>query len=109
VKALPGIPTIRVFEALACGIPLICAPWEDSEGLFRPGEDYLIARDGAAMEQHMRAVLNEPALAASLAANGLQTIRERHSCAHRVSELLECLDQIKGGHSPAQREKEALQ
>src|SRR5262249_30297040 len=22
--ALPGIPTIRVFEALACGIPLIC-------------------------------------------------------------------------------------
>ncbi len=26
VAALPGIPTIRVFEALACGIPLICAP-----------------------------------------------------------------------------------
>ncbi len=25
VKALPGIPTIRVFEALACGIPLISA------------------------------------------------------------------------------------
>ncbi len=24
---LPGIPTIRVFEALACGIPLISAPW----------------------------------------------------------------------------------
>ena len=27
VEALPGIPTIRVFEALACGIPLVCAPW----------------------------------------------------------------------------------
>ena len=25
--ALPGIPTIRVFEALACGIPLVSAPW----------------------------------------------------------------------------------
>ena len=28
VAALPGIPTIRPFEALACGIPLISAPWE---------------------------------------------------------------------------------
>ena len=31
VEALPGIPTIRVFEALACGIPLVCAPWSDAE------------------------------------------------------------------------------
>src|SRR3546814_2717432 len=42
VQSLPGIPTIRVFEALACGIPLVCAPWDDCEGLFRPGEDYLV-------------------------------------------------------------------
>jgi spore maturation protein CgeB len=43
VTMLPGIPTIRVFEALACGIPLVCSPWSDSEGLFRPGHDYLVA------------------------------------------------------------------
>src|SRR5690606_6334041 len=40
-EQLPGIPTIRVFEALASGIPLVCAPWQDSEGLFTPGRDYL--------------------------------------------------------------------
>ncbi|TIR45505.1 MAG: glycosyltransferase, partial [Mesorhizobium sp.] len=28
---LPGIPTIRMFEALACGIPLVSAPWSDVE------------------------------------------------------------------------------
>ncbi|MGS2911511.1 hypothetical protein V5N27_14340, partial [Staphylococcus aureus] len=28
-EVLPGIPTIRVFEALACGIPLLSAPWQD--------------------------------------------------------------------------------
>src|SRR5205823_6241989 len=28
-QALPGIPTIRVFEALACGVPLVCSKWED--------------------------------------------------------------------------------
>ncbi|MFX9521798.1 glycosyltransferase, partial [Acinetobacter baumannii] len=46
VDMLPGIPTIRVFEALACGIPLVSAPWSDAEGLFRPGRDFLFARDG---------------------------------------------------------------
>ena len=32
-RALPGIPTIRPFEALACGIPLISAPWDDPRPL----------------------------------------------------------------------------
>ncbi len=41
VEALPGIPTIRPFEALACGIPLLSAPWHDAEHLFRPGADFL--------------------------------------------------------------------
>ncbi len=54
VTQLPGIPTIRVFEALACGIPLISAPWDDAEGLFTPGEDFLVAEDGAAVAHHAR-------------------------------------------------------
>ena len=77
-----------MFEALACGIPLVSAPWEDAEGLFRTGEDFLVASDGEAMRRHVREVLNEPALAVSLATHGLATIRARHSCTHRVDELL---------------------
>jgi spore maturation protein CgeB len=85
---LPGIPTIRVFEALACGIPLVSAPWEDAEGLFRPGEDYLVAADGAAMERHLIALRDDPDLRRTVTQSGLETIRARHSCAHRVDELL---------------------
>jgi spore maturation protein CgeB len=88
VRALRGIPTIRPFEALACGIPLISAPWHDEERLFRRGVDYLEARDGAQMRQHLRAVLEDPDLAASLAASGRETILARHTCGHRVDELL---------------------
>jgi spore maturation protein CgeB len=88
VQALPGIPTIRVFEALACGIPLVCSPWEDAEGLFEPGKDFLVARDGREMTKHLRAVLNEPELARELSRHGLETILSRHTCAHRVDELL---------------------
>ncbi len=85
---LPGIPTIRVFEALACGIPLVSAPWEDAEGLFRPGRDYLVAEDGEQMEHHLTVLAREPALRAELAASGLATILAKHTCAHRVDELL---------------------
>src|SRR5581483_2254194 len=46
VKLLTGIPTIRPFEALACGIPLVCSPWHDSENLFEAGRDYLVAQNG---------------------------------------------------------------
>ena len=86
-EALPGIPTIRVFEALACGIPLISAPWEDTDRLFRP-EDYLLAANGFAMQQMMRDLLCDPHLARRLAKNGLETVRTKHSCRHRAEELL---------------------
>jgi spore maturation protein CgeB len=65
-SVLPGIPTIRVFEALACGIPLVSAPWEDSEHLFRPGLDYLIARTEEEMATHLRALRYDPELRAFL-------------------------------------------
>jgi spore maturation protein CgeB len=89
VSALPGVPTIRPFEAMACGIPLVCAPWDDVESLFRPGTDYLLAGDGAAMRRHLHDVINDRELARSLAMHGLETIRSRHTCAHRVDELLQ--------------------
>ncbi|WP_424811379.1 CgeB family protein [Roseococcus sp. YIM B11640] len=95
VTMLPGIPTIRVFEALACGIPLVSAPWQDSENLFRPGEDFLTASDGDAMTRHLRALRHDPELRAALVKNGLTTIRARHSCNHRMHELLAILSELR--------------
>jgi spore maturation protein CgeB len=93
---LPGIPTIRVFEALACGIPLVCSPWEDRENLFRPGRDFLVASDGAQMAKHLRTLALDPALRRNLVDSGLETIRARHTCAHRVQELLSIVARVGG-------------
>jgi spore maturation protein CgeB len=93
-RALPGIPTIRVFEALACGIPLVSAPWDDAEGLFTPGADYLVVRNGAEMRRALRDVLSDRELAAALRAHGLRTIQSRHTCAHRVRELLSIVSEL---------------
>lgn len=95
VNALPGIPTIRVFEALACGIPLICSPWNDSENLFRPGRDYLTATDGRDMIRKMERLVADDAMARDLSASGLETIHQRHTCAHRADELLKIIEELK--------------
>lgn len=87
-RALKGIPTIRPFEAMACGIPLISAPWDDVEGLFEPGNDFLVARDGREMEQHIRHLLSDPAAARALGSRGRAAVLKRHTCAHRVDELM---------------------
>lgn len=94
VESLPGIPTIRMFEALACGIPLLSAPWDDAENLFRPGVDFLLASSGARMAALLREVVRDADLARSLSAEGLKTIHARHTCGHRVDELLRILRQV---------------
>jgi spore maturation protein CgeB len=73
---------------MACGIPLISAPWDDVEGLFSPGEDFLVARDGAEMRRHMRELRADPAMADELASRGRAAVLARHTCEHRVDELL---------------------
>jgi spore maturation protein CgeB len=87
-RALAGIPTIRPFEALACGIPLVCSPWRDTERLFTPGRDFRVARNGAEMTRHLRSLLADEQRRRRLVDHGLATIRKRHTCAHRVDELL---------------------
>ncbi len=94
VEHLPGIPTIRVFEALACGIPLACSPWDDAGGLFTIGRDFLMARDGAEMQRHLDMLIHDEAAAQEIARHGLATIRARHTCAHRVDELLAIYDEL---------------
>jgi spore maturation protein CgeB len=95
VQRLPGIPTIRPFEAMACGIPLVSSPWRDTEGLFSPGQDFRMVRDGAQMTRELGALLGDQQRRERLAAHGLTTIRRRHTCAHRVDELLAIYSRVR--------------
>jgi spore maturation protein CgeB len=94
VKTLPGIPTIRPFEALACGIPLISAPWEDREGLFSSGKDFQYVTSKKEMIVWMEKLLSDDALVSEQTYSGLQTIRHKHTCAHRVDELYDICEEI---------------
>jgi spore maturation protein CgeB len=109
-QALPGIPTIRVFEALACGVPLVCAPWSDREGLFPTGS-YLTARNADEMTAALALLLLDRDLASDLAKTGLHAIREHHNCGRRVHQLLAIIDSLARPpqrSAPAALQREAL-
>jgi spore maturation protein CgeB len=103
LTALPGIPTIRPFEALACGIPLVSARWSATGGLFTPNEDFLLARDGAEMTRQLARLLSDPALGARVAIRGRQTVLASHTCTHRVDELLAIAREVSGAEAVATR------
>jgi spore maturation protein CgeB len=91
--AMAGIPTIRVFEALACGIPLISAPWPDTEHLFREG-DLCYVRNTSESIAAMEHLLSDERAAAEQASRGLQTVLARHTCMHRAQELTAICEEV---------------
>ena len=95
-KSIPGVPKGRLFEALACGIPVISGPWDDHEGLFTAGKDYLVAEDTPAMVRHLRDLLSDTEMAEALATRGMATVLARHTCAHRVAQLLAIHESLQG-------------
>jgi spore maturation protein CgeB len=92
-REMTGIPTIRVFEALACGIPLVSAPWSDTERLFRE-EDILFVSDGGEMRKALMYLLGRPEIAAAQAERGRETVLRRHTCAHRATELSAICEEV---------------
>jgi spore maturation protein CgeB len=93
-NGLSGVPTIRVFEALACSAPLICSPWEDIEGLFRAGEDFICVASGEAMQSQLRWLLHDDHARRQIGESGLATIRARHTCMHRAEELTAICEEL---------------
>jgi spore maturation protein CgeB len=95
-NGLSGIPTIRVFEAMACGIPLVCSPWSDVEHLFRPGADYLVVAGSAQMKAAIQELMSDENARRQISSNALDTIHRNHTCAHRARQLIAICEEVAG-------------
>ncbi len=93
-NGLSGIPTIRMFEAFACGVPLICSPWTDVEGLFRPNEDFITVANGDGMKAEISRLLRDDRARQQLSMNALNTIRQRHTCEIRASQFEDICEEL---------------
>ncbi len=45
--ALGHCPSVRLFEAAACGTPIVSDAWKGLDAFFQPGEEILVVRDAA--------------------------------------------------------------
>ena len=78
-------PPTRVFEAAGAAACLITDEWVGVEQFLEPDREVLVARDGAAVAEHVRALTTERARAIGDAA--FARVMAEHTYAHRAAEL----------------------
>ena len=78
-------PATRVFEAAGAGACLITDAWEGIERFLAPGEEVLVARDGAEVAEHLRALTPERARRIGEAAR--LRVLAAHTYERRAAEL----------------------
>jgi spore maturation protein CgeB len=77
-------PSGRLFEAAACGAPILSDAWEGLEAFFRPGLEILVAQD---TDGAIGALETSDAELARIAAQARERTLEEHTADRRAAEL----------------------
>jgi len=80
-------PSVRLFEAAACGTPIISDAWPGLDSLFTPGSEILIARDSGDVLRWLRELPDGQRL--QIGIGGRRRVLAEHTADHRA-ETLEC-------------------
>ncbi|CAN7616304.1 glycosyltransferase [Phenylobacterium sp. LjRoot219] len=78
-------PSVRLFEAAACGTPIISDAWDGLDALFAPGREILLAAGPEAVLAALRTTAEQDRQA--LGAAGRERILAAHTARHRAGEL----------------------
>jgi spore maturation protein CgeB len=78
-------PSVRLFEAAACAVPIVSDEWPGLSSLFRPGKEILIARDTEAMLEILRETPEHERRA--IGERARRRVLREHTAAHRAKEL----------------------
>jgi spore maturation protein CgeB len=82
-------PSGRLFEAAACGVPLLTDAWEGLEHFYAPGKEVLVCRT---TEDVIRAMELDDFELAKIASAGRERTLGAHTAAHRAVELIAILE-----------------
>jgi spore maturation protein CgeB len=93
-------PSVRLFEAAACGTPIVSDRWEGIDNLFAPDREIVLADDAvdvlAALERDL----------APMGAAARRIVLSAHTAAHRAAELERHLgDAANAKNKPEQEER----
>lgn len=88
-------PSVRLFEAAACGVPIITDWWAGLDEFFCPGKEILIARSTDEMLSHLQHL--PEARRRELARNARSRILCCHTAEHRAATLASYIAEIRNG------------
>jgi len=93
--ALGWSPSVRLFEAAACGTPIISDPWDGLETLFVRDREILLADGPQAVLSALQTMPETARMA--LGEAGRRRILAAHTAAHRAAEFEALLRQAQSG------------
>jgi spore maturation protein CgeB len=78
-------PSVRLFEAAACGTPIISDSWAGLETVLAPGKEILVATRKEQVIEYLRDLSERERL--QIATSARSRILRQHTAAHRAAEL----------------------
>ena len=78
-------PSVRLFEAAACGTPIISDDWPGLSTLFRLGEEILVAKNACEVLEILQEIPEHAAR--DIGSGARERVLREHTSAHRAAEL----------------------
>jgi spore maturation protein CgeB len=92
-------PSVRLFEAAACGVPVISDRWSGLAEMFEPGDEILLADDTRDVLAYLAEIPDDQRR--SIGQRARRRVLAEHSATHRAEQLEAEVDEIR--LSPARR------
>ncbi len=89
-------PSVRLFEAAACGVPIISDYWDGLDRLFEFDREILVSRSADDTLRFLRELSGDEAFA--IGAAGRERVLSSHTAAHRAAELERYLTETMQSH-----------
>ena len=99
-------PSVRLFEAAACGTPIISDEWTGLDTFFVPGKEVFVARRAGEVLTYLRRVPDKRRRAVGEAARA--RVLAEHTAAHRARTLIDYLDRLQGSRTTTTRQEVRL-
>ncbi|WP_239014584.1 CgeB family protein [Archangium violaceum] len=91
-------PSVRLFEAAACGVPIISDEWAGLDTLFVPGKEIFISHSGEETLRFLREVSEPERQAMGMKAR--ERVLAEHTAAHRAEALEQYARAVSSGRKP---------
>ncbi len=92
-------PSVRLFEAAACGVPIISDWWPGLETIFVPGKHILVARSSGDVLRYLHEMPDRERRQIALRAR--EHLLDRHTAAHRALALEGYVEELLGRSEPS--------